>query len=472
MQKPAAGSSATASSLFEGLLPPQAISLRNADGMGARRGCPLIAVVVSMAATRYRPWTPRGTPVIRVSGAPWHTRGEVVASSGIANSAGRGHLEALDLVRGIAAILVCISHWRNLLFVPFGQVHSLPLAPLYLVTSCGHEAVVIFFVLSGYLVGGSALKSIRNGKFSWARYAVHRTVRLEVVLIPGLILCALCDWSGIALGRAPDLYAGLSGNAVTGNVHATLTGDAFIGNVLFLQQITVPTFGSDGALWSLSYEFWYYLLFPALASAALSNASPLFRITCFIVAVAILALIPLSFTLSFPIWLAGAALAAAFERIPPASPFIRRAACICYSVIFLALSKPELFPSAFRPMLKGTGGDYVLAILTVVLLWAILSGATRFGASLLRVTRATADFSYTLYVVHIPFLTLAASIFVGFGRWNPDATHLAIALTILAFTLGYARLVASFTEMRTHEIRSWCERKLLPALPRTAADST
>lgn len=394
-----------------------------------------------------------------------------MASPGIVTSAARGHLEALDLVRGIAALLVCISHWRNLLFVPFKQVQSVALAPFYLLTSCGHAAVVIFFVLSGYLVGGSALRSIREGKFSWARYTVHRSVRLEVVLIPGLLLCAICDLSGIALGRAPDLYAGMSGNGVTGNVNASLTPDAFIGNMVFLQQITVPTFGSDGALWSLSYEFWYYFLFPALAIAALSNARLLYRIAGLLAAVVVLALIPLSFTLSFPIWLAGAALAASFERLPQVSPSIRRAIYIGYCAIFLALSKPELIPYGIRPILEGVGGDYVLALLTVALLWALLSSSTRFGSSLLRLARATADFSYTLYVVHLPFLTLVASLLVGAGRWRPDATHMALALAILAITLGYARLVASITEMRTHDIRRWCERKLLPPRPRTAAGS-
>ena len=57
---------------------------------------------------------------------------------------------------------------------------------------------------------------------------------------------------------------------------ATLTWPVLAANALFLQTIVaarnaphpVPTFGSNGALWSLSYEFWYYLAFPLLVLPA------------------------------------------------------------------------------------------------------------------------------------------------------------------------------------------------------------
>ena len=39
---------------------------------------------------------------------------------------------------------------------------------------------------------------------------------------------------------------------------------AFLGNLVFLQDLYVPTFGSNWPLWSLANEFWYYLWFPAL----------------------------------------------------------------------------------------------------------------------------------------------------------------------------------------------------------------
>ena len=95
----------------------------------------------------------------------------------------------LDLVRGLAAFLVVISHARNLLFVDYSDLPAHPLwtTVFYTITRAGHQSVVIFFVLSGYLVGGSVLRTVERRTWSWTSYLTHRLVRLWVVLLPGLL---------------------------------------------------------------------------------------------------------------------------------------------------------------------------------------------------------------------------------------------------------------------------------------------
>ena len=44
--------------------------------------------------------------------------------------------------------------------------------------------------------------------------------------------------------------------------------ETLLGNAAFLQEIVVPTYGSNAPLWSLSYEFWYYFLYPVLIAFA------------------------------------------------------------------------------------------------------------------------------------------------------------------------------------------------------------
>ena len=71
----------------------------------------------------------------------------------------------LDCLRGVAALLVCLEHLRAFLFVPFAQLKSLGVFTkgFYLVTGLGHQAVMIFFVLSGFLVGGSVITAFQPG---------------------------------------------------------------------------------------------------------------------------------------------------------------------------------------------------------------------------------------------------------------------------------------------------------------------
>jgi peptidoglycan/LPS O-acetylase OafA/YrhL len=47
------------------------------------------------------------------------------------------------------------------------------------------------------------------------------------------------------------------------------TATTFVGNLAFLQTIAVPIFGTNGPMWSLANEFWYYLIFPLAASLTL-----------------------------------------------------------------------------------------------------------------------------------------------------------------------------------------------------------
>src|SRR5215813_13613142 len=65
---------------------------------------------------------------------------------------------ALDLLRGWAALIVLLVHVRGASFVEFGSLppdqKTILVVVLFGLTRIGHEAVLIFFVLSGFLVGG------------------------------------------------------------------------------------------------------------------------------------------------------------------------------------------------------------------------------------------------------------------------------------------------------------------------------
>ena len=178
----------------------------------------------------------------------------------------------LDLLRGLAALLVCAGHLRAFLFVDFAQVMSPGIFDrlFYFATGLGHQAVVVFFVLSGYLVGGSVLLAYESHRWSWMNFALRRMSRLWMVLLPALALTLALD----SLGRymaSPGYEGALNlvyNSAPTPANPADLRAATFLGNAIFLQTIEVRCFGTNGPLWSLANEFWYYALFPLICGVA------------------------------------------------------------------------------------------------------------------------------------------------------------------------------------------------------------
>lgn len=367
----------------------------------------------------------------------------------------------LDLLRGLAALMVCLGHWRNVLFIDYNQRtgHGLWARAFYGVTSCGHQSVVIFFVLSGYLIAGSVRRAVESGTWNWRRYGVQRVARLWVVLIPGLLLCALWDHLGMRSGWAPRLYGGLSGDHMILNVAQDETWAAFWRTLFFLHEILGRTFGSDGPLWSLAYEFWYYVLFPLGFFLILPGVRARVRVLCLALLIAAAWMQGHEMLTFFPIWLAGAALT--YLPACRAGALQRWAAALAYLPIFLLASRYERVlgpPTASTALL----GDYTVGVCTMALLWVLLSARQpQTGTAWERVGQGLAPFSYTLYVTHTPLLVLLAAWAARDQRWQLDLRHLSLAVGMLVLLLVYAWTVAWATEFRTDKVRCWAECTLI-----------
>jgi len=370
-----------------------------------------------------------------------------------------------DLLRGLAAIFVLLGHWRNLFFVDFPDLvaHRHALLVPYLLTGAGHQSVVFFFVLSGYFIGGTVFRSIERNQWEWRGYLLRRIVRLWMVLVPALLLCLFWDRLGIHLGHAPALYGGHIPNHILPDVPPLLVPHVFFGNLFFLQNILTPVFGSDGALWSLANEFWYYILFPLGVVALWPRARVAHRLICAALFVATAWFVRGGILVSFPIWLAGAAL---FKLPPPSfTPRTGRQLRIAALLIYL----PVFFILGRLHTLSALVGDYLLTVLTFLLLCIFLSAKDRFTPEALsvRASRELARFSYTLYAVHIPLLAFVVSLLAGDSRWYPTPAKVLTATGILLAVLFYAYALAFLTEFRTDALRYRLERLfgIVPAPP-------
>jgi peptidoglycan/LPS O-acetylase OafA/YrhL len=185
-----------------------------------------------------------------------------------------------------------LSHLRALCFIDYGHVKAsadtVVAKGLYLATSFGHQSVMIFFVLSGFLISSSILKKLRENRWSWRDYVVDRGIRLYTVLIPGLLLGWCWDYLGIIAFNANHLYSSPTvpfGPNIPGRQLSLVD---FAGNLVFLQTRFVPVFGSNGPLWSLFNEFWYYALFPCIVLFLIRAATSRLRSACIYSAVIVL----------------------------------------------------------------------------------------------------------------------------------------------------------------------------------------
>ena len=144
----------------------------------------------------------------------------------------------IDVIRSIAISLVLISHCTYLLYPNNNTII------LSFIRTLGAVGVDLFFVLSGYLIGGLLLKNIESGKTSlshllifWKRRWLRTLPNYFLVLVLNIILLLILD---DALPKNLWLY------------------------IPFLQNFISPHPNFFTEAWSLSIEEYAYLMLPLL----------------------------------------------------------------------------------------------------------------------------------------------------------------------------------------------------------------
>lgn len=360
----------------------------------------------------------------------------------------------LDLLRGMAAFLVLIGHLRSITFVDFNQLEhpGIFTKSFYFITSLGHEAVMIFFVLSGFFIIKSIVETIGTGKWSWKNYAVNRLSRLWVVLIPGLLLGMFWDNLGLHFFSDSYIYTGqIETIKYWINPNGKLGADVFIGNLFFLQTVFFPPFGSNGALWSLSNEFWYYAVFPLMYMFFTSLYTPIKRfIFAFVGASIMLLLNHYTFTPAthltsyFFIWLMGG-ITFYFHK-NHAGYFQNK----LLAVVLLMIMMVVLFFISMKkyPLLFN---DFSLGILCLLLVAFLANFEMKFHF-LKKVSAFLSNISYTLYVVHLPFIVFITS-YLRTERIPFDTNGLLEFVAIVGVVIIYAWVVYYIFERNTYKVK-------------------
>ncbi|MFT3719910.1 acyltransferase family protein [Pseudorhodoferax sp.] len=327
----------------------------------------------------------------------------------------------LDLLRVLAALFVVVSHatWPKL----SGGV--LPYLP-------GHAAVIVFFVLSGYVVAYAATQR-ENGPRD---YVLNRLSRLWSVALPALLLTACLDKIGSTL--KPELYSAQS----LGDPWVALASAAlFLGQIWFLDITPL----SNEPFWSLPYEFWFYALFGAILHLRGRQRVWAAVGVALVAGPKILVYLPIWW---FGVWLYGKGRC----PLPTARARLLFGACLA--------SLPVLYLLGYRtrvdlPWLP-TGfsiADFPIALCVGGLIWSF--EACRLPlARIERWVRPAAACTFTLYLCHLPILLVLTAA-------APDTLPVAQrVLLVLVLTLAACAVLARFTEQRKLAFRRGIEHVL------------
>jgi peptidoglycan/LPS O-acetylase OafA/YrhL len=320
-----------------------------------------------------------------------------------------------------------------------------------------HQAVVLFFVLSGALVGGSILRDHKRKKFSWVSYCSKRLARLLTVLVPALVIGGLID-----LGSRHILASGPAALFGRGSdIEFNLGVKNFLGNLFFLQGVDrtgIPTFGSNAPLWSLSYEFWFYVLFPLLIAVIYAKQlrSRILFILLFVITAAFLWK---GILFGLLLWSFGALV----TLLPLAIP--ERAQRAAVGAAFALYGSLAIFLWK-RPLSNLVLDDYVLAFAMAILVYVILHRREVHSKSIYTyVTEQMAQMSYTLYMFHVPFVILVA-LFLTLYYPSVMKHHSLAYWGIACLTVSICYLFYLMFERNTDRVRS-VALKLLMRPPNT-----
>ncbi|WP_166785537.1 acyltransferase family protein [Cryobacterium cryoconiti] len=363
----------------------------------------------------------------------------------------------LDGLRGIAALVVLIHHSLSLIPalsaaytvkpvssddpIAWMMVHT----PLHLLWA-GPEAVYVFFIISGIVL---TLPVVRRDRFDWAAYYPKRLIRLYVPVIAAVLLTMLLFL--LLRPEAPqEASIWLKDRIVASSMSAF--------GVLQDFTLIFGVSGVLGVLWSLSYEVWFSLLLPAFVWGAKTRPH-LQWVKLAVLAVAILggALKHQGWLVYVPMFAVGALIATEMDRL---QAIVIRISALSHSslaywglcVVSLILLMSYWLVLPFSPGYL-TANAMLPVVFAGAVLFVLLSAFWDKAARPLnsRVAQWLGLISFSLYLVHVPIIMLAAVLL------GPTLSWLAIPLSIIG-SLVMAWVFHLLVERPSHKLSQKVER--------------
>lgn len=327
-----------------------------------------------------------------------------------------GRLLTLDIVRGIAILLVLLFHFQP---APGDAMLDLVAAPF---ARAGWVGVDLFFVLSGFLVGRMILSEAASpAGFDYTRFLARRAWRLWPALL--VYLAALA-----------------------------LAGEAWESLWPVLLHVQNYHDSAPSHLWSLAVEEHFYLAAALLLPLALRHGWQFVLAGLAAVAFASLALRLIALDAGTPLlalqWqsqfrLEGLAIGVAIAGISLHRPAwlaragrYRRALFGIAAAGFVTLALGD--PGAFRHGIGFTIAAFAAAALLVAMLEAPIPSPLHLPA---RALAALGTIAYSLYIWHASLGRIAAALAQAHGIWHPAAVMAVQLVFSIAMAIALYRLI-------------------------------
>jgi peptidoglycan/LPS O-acetylase OafA/YrhL len=348
------------------------------------------------------------------------------------------YIDRLSGVRGIAALVVLLSHVVQIHFLRFVGLDT----PLHRVSSVASEyAVIVFFILSGYLITHSLEANIRrNGRLHLREYLAARAARLYppfllAIAISVAIYIAMSVFTlpgrGSPLSLPGDLYA--ARDIVHLGLSEVMTALLMLRGLLEI----------NGPLWSLYIEAKLYVL-AACALALLTGHRRTFLLVMVMLIVVWYGIRhnP-GFGIYSAIWIAGGLGYYLWNdqgrEVSRSRPLLCGGSILVIVGIEVWSSHAKALP-IWLPMWQALSSLLIAGLLF------------RSGVLWPRAQRL-ADCSYSLYVTHFPILLLMQSLLVlsGSDSWG----HALLVASVSIVLAGGVAMLCGRIEQRKSTIQVW-----------------
>lgn len=355
----------------------------------------------------------------------------------------------LDGVRFTAALLVLLIHASSPRFTS---------GWLYWLRNAGNDTVMLFFVLSGFVIAYCVDSRDSNFRI----YTINRLSRLYSVVLPALIIMAALNYLGYVLNL--EFHDGTPWHFTPTAAMEFLTSLAFLNQLWFLN---IAPF-SNGPFWSAAYEFWFYALFAAYHFNSGKNRTLWVGFILLIIGPKILLLLP--------VWLLGVASykVAKQELISPRiGSLLFVGSFFLYALFsYLEIEKIlnwyslKIFGKEIFDIHLGLSRSFVASYMVGILVSINFLGFSAMSSKIkppttetnvsIRIARYLASFTFTLYLLHYPLLDFWSALI----KSNPqNATD---QFLLFGLVLGSIWIVGCCTE-RQKPLFKYYLGKLSPA---------